>query len=110
MMHVLLKAFLIRFTCMHMSQVMKSTRYRLGKPTLGVHSANGKQCCMTVPADATIEIALDGNHRTIEVRWEDYVLTMFSEDVRERSVPLDNTEPDLSRCRAVNARAIWRDR
>ena len=98
---------------MHMRQVMKSTRYRLGKPTLGVHSGNGKQCCITVPADATIEIALDdilNSHRTIEVRWEDYVLTMFSEDVRERSVPLNNTEPDLSRCRAVNARAIWRDR
>jgi hypothetical protein len=98
---------------MHMSQLMKLTRYRLSRPTLGVHSANGKPCCMTVPTDATIEIPLDGifnDHRTIEVRWEDYVLTMFSEDVRERSVALDNTDPELSRYRAVNARAIFRDR
>jgi hypothetical protein len=88
---------------MHMSQLMKLTRYRLSRPTLGVHSANGKPCCMTVPTDATIEIPLDGiltDHRTVEVRWEDYVLTMFSQDVRERGLALDSTEPDRSEPRS----------
>lgn len=84
---------------------MGSTRYRLAKPTLGVHSANGEPCCVTVPAHATIEIPLDGilnDHRTVEVRWEDYVLTMFSQDVRERGVALDNTELDLGEPGPVN--------
>ena len=85
---------------------MGSTRYRLAKPTLGVQSVDDKRYCMTVPADATIEIPVDGilnSHRTVEVRWQDYVLTMFSEDVRERSVALENTEPDLGESRPVNA-------
>ena len=42
------------------------------------------------------------DHRTVEVRWEDYVLTTFSQDVRERSVALDNTEPDLGKPSPVN--------
>jgi len=86
-------------------------RYRLHKPTLGVHLVDGKRCCMIVPAGAVINISLRGllnGKATVDVQWKEYVLTMFSEDVRERTLALDNTEPDLAESRSLNARALKR--
>ena len=86
-------------------------RYRLDKPTVGLQLVDGKRCCMIVPAGAVINIPLEGllnGEATVDVQWKEYVLTMFSEDVRERTVALDNTESDRVESRSLNTRDMER--
>ena len=68
---------------------MEPRRYRLKKPTLGVCSDGGKRWCVTVPRDEVIEIQranISKNNATVEIKWGDRALTMFSEDVLERGI------------------------
>ena len=67
---------------------MEPRRYRLKKPTLGVCSDGGKRWCVTVQRGEVIEIQSQTFRKTatVEVKWGDQVLTMFSEDVLARGI------------------------
>jgi hypothetical protein len=73
--------------------------FRLTMPTIGV-SVDGPQTkCVVVPANEIIEVTLPDSlspRRITTVRWRDTVLSMFTEDVSARVVPLDRSE-DLGR-------------
>jgi len=73
---------------------MESRRYRLNRSTLGVCSDGEKRFCATVPANEVIEVAMPDilePKQTVQVRWCNRVLTMFSEDILERGTPMDDT-------------------
>jgi hypothetical protein len=71
---------------------MEPRRFRLNRPTLGVHSDGEKRCCVTVPAGEIVEAEAQDileNKRTVEVRWAQRIVTMFAEDLLARGIPVD---------------------
>jgi hypothetical protein len=72
---------------LHMSQ---GDRYRLTARTLGVVSREGRQITIDIPADAVVEIVDAGLDPAsmVHVRWEDEIIAMFVQDIRERGDPI----------------------
>ena len=68
---------------------MEPRRYRLNRSTLGVSSDGEKKTCLTVPGNEIIQVELSDvleRGHTIEVKWGNHMLTMFTEDILDRGI------------------------
>jgi len=68
---------------------MKSRRFRLNRPTLGVSLNGPKRTCIIVPANEIIEVDFPDSmapKHTANIKWGNVVLSMFTEDVLTRGV------------------------
>jgi hypothetical protein len=70
---------------------MPIRKYRIVEPTIAVTEDGGRGVAYTMHTGAVVELhngPLDGN-RLIEVRWENKVVLMFTQDLRQRAVPAE---------------------
>ncbi len=66
--------------------------YRLRTATLAITILDGHNCPTTIPGGAVIKVAdgpMEGN-RLVGVTWESKTLMMFTTDIRERGVRLED--------------------
>ena len=71
---------------------MRGQRYRLQTATLAIIAHDGQNCPTTVPSGAVVKVVagpLDGN-RLVDVRWDGKTVMMFTTDIRERCVKLED--------------------
>ena len=70
---------------------MRGNRYRLNTPTLAIVKIDGQQSPVTVPSGAVVKVVdgpLNGN-RLVDVNWEGKTVMMFTTDIRERCMRLE---------------------
>ena len=70
---------------------MRGRRYRLNTPTLEIVKTDSQHSPVTVPNGAVVKVVdapLDGN-RLVDVYWNGRTVMMFTTDIRERSVRLE---------------------
>jgi len=71
---------------------MRGQRYRLKTPTLAIITIDGQNHPTTVPSGAVVKVIsgpLDGN-RLVDVKWNGKAAMMFTTDIRERGVKLED--------------------
>ncbi len=71
---------------------MRGQRYRLNIPTLAIIQHDGLNCPTTIPNGAVVKVIsgpLDGN-RLVDVMWDGKTVMMFTTDIRERAVRLED--------------------
>jgi hypothetical protein len=69
---------------------MLGARYRLGKPTRAVYADASRKGFVLLPEDAVLTVeGIDGPGRLLKVRWNSVVLLMFSQDLLERGVEIE---------------------
>ena len=71
---------------------MRGQRYRLQTATLAIINLDGQNHPTTVPSGAIVKVVdgpLDGN-RLVDVIWDGKTVMMFTTDIRERCVKLEN--------------------
>jgi late competence protein required for DNA uptake (superfamily II DNA/RNA helicase) len=70
---------------------IRGQRYRLNIPTLAIIKQDGHNAPITIPSGAVVKITsgpLDGD-RLIDVIWDGKVAMMFTTDILERGVRLE---------------------
>ena len=70
----------------------RGQRYRLQTATLAIATVDGQHQPATVPAGAIVKLVdgpLDGN-RLVDVAWDGKTVMMFTTDIRERCVKLED--------------------
>jgi hypothetical protein len=74
-------------------RVLIGKRFRLTRPTVGIHLINGARSVVTLPANAIIEIlpGPDANGKVsdsgvVYARWEDRSIAMFIVDLEQRGI------------------------
>jgi hypothetical protein len=80
-------------------------RYRLNRPTLGLCSDDQRKACVTVPANEIVEVQVPdilARKHTVEIRWGNRVLTMFTGDILERGIPIDDPQTEDNSSRAAS--------
>lgn len=71
---------------------MLGARYRLRKPTRAVYADAARKGFVLLPEDAVLMVeGSDGPRRLLKVRWNNLVLLMFSQDLTERGVEVEET-------------------
>lgn len=71
---------------------MLGVRYRLGKPTRAVYADAARKGFVLLPEDAVLTVEnVDGPGRLLKVRWNNLILLMFSQDLIERAVEVEDT-------------------
>jgi len=71
---------------------LRGQRYRLNSPTLAIIQHDGQNSPTTIPNGAVVKVVngpLDGN-RLVDVMWEGKTVMMFTTDIRERCVKLED--------------------
>ena len=71
---------------------MRGQRYRLNTPTLAIIQHDGENHPTTIPNGAVVKVLsgpLDGN-RLVDVTWDGKTIMMFTTDIRERCVRLED--------------------
>jgi len=70
---------------------VRGKRYRLQTPTLAIINHDGQNNPTTVPSGAVVKVvaSLDGN-RLVDVLWDGKTVMMFTTDIRERCVKLED--------------------
>jgi hypothetical protein len=68
-------------------------RYRITSPTIAVIIEDGRHVAHMVPSGAIISV--DGvsfdKDRLVDVTWDNKKAMMFTQDLRSRSLPMDQT-------------------
>ena len=70
---------------------VRGKRYRLNTPTLAIVKIEGQQSPVTVPSGSVVKV-VDGplnDNRLVDVNWEGKTVMMFTTDIRERCVRLE---------------------
>ena len=71
---------------------MRGQRYRLQTATLAIIKLDGHDCPTTVPSGTVVKVGdgpLDGD-RLVDVMWDGKTVMMFTTDIRERGVQLED--------------------
>lgn len=65
----------------------KGDKFKIVIPTLGIMSEDGHRIPITVPKNAVVEVVsgLVNHERMVDVEWEDHIVMMFAQDIRERT-------------------------
>ena len=70
---------------------MPIKRYRITEPTIAISQDAGRGVAHTVAMGSIVELnngPLDGD-KLVEVTWNGKVVMMFTQDLRDRSVPME---------------------
>lgn len=73
----------------------KDQEYRLNRAMIGIYSVNDNRTVVMIPEGAHVTLLcapLDG-HKVVDVTWEDKILMLFTEDLREHGTPLEAPQP-----------------
>ena len=71
--------------------MLTGKRYRLERPTLAIHSTNGKRESLYVPAEAIVKVVsgpTSTGDRMVDVLWDGKIVTMFAIDVNIRGTEI----------------------
>ena len=80
---------------------MLGTSYRLGKPTRAVYADATRKGFVLVPQDAIVTVEdIEAPGRLLKVRWNNVVLLIFSQDLIERGIQIEERTP-VARCAAT---------
>ena len=66
-------------------------RFRLKTPTLAIMAQDGTKIPVMIPKGGEVEVIdgpLNGN-RLVDVRWEDKIVMVFTNDIRDRGERVD---------------------
>ena len=73
--------------------MLTGRRFKLERPTLAIHGADGKRQTSYVPAGAIIKVVsgpTSAGDRMVDVLWDGQIVTMFALDVNVRGTEVDD--------------------